>query len=270
MPVEVTEKFESRQITTDVSNPSVELRYTIRGTNDDVEARSALADTSPAVYDPWGSGLIFLPRVSISVDPVGDNLWEGVVRYGTIPQTNESVTAFEVGGGVQHITQSRQTVGRYTPSWWPFLIDFKGAIGVSEQGVQGVDIVVPVYRFTETHYLPDDRVTSAYRGILYALHGKVNSAAFRGFEAGECLFAGVSGAKRGQGDWELTYQFAASPNMTNLTVGEITGIAKKGWEYLWVYYRQRVTEDGRFVIPAPMQVNVEQVYDYGDFSLLGI
>ncbi len=38
MPVEVVEKFESRLVTTG-ANPSVELRYAIRGTNDDVPSR---------------------------------------------------------------------------------------------------------------------------------------------------------------------------------------------------------------------------------------
>ena len=59
--------------------------------------------------------------------------------------------------------------------------------------------------------------------------------------ARECLFLGAAGSKRGADDpsslklrragWEITYRFAASPNRTGITVGEITGIAKKGWEY---------------------------------------
>lgn len=104
MSVEVVEKFESRLVTTG-ANPSVELRYTIRGTDDDVEARNALVANSPALYDPWGGGLLFLPRDTVSVQPVGDLLWEGIVRYGTIPQTNESVFSFHTGGGAQHDTQ---------------------------------------------------------------------------------------------------------------------------------------------------------------------
>jgi len=47
VPIECVEKFESRQVTTG-QNPSVELRYVIRGTNSDVEARSALLAGSPA------------------------------------------------------------------------------------------------------------------------------------------------------------------------------------------------------------------------------
>lgn len=52
-----------------------------------------------------GWGLLFLPRESVSVQPVGDLLWERIVRYGTVPQTNESVFSLDTGGGAQHITQ---------------------------------------------------------------------------------------------------------------------------------------------------------------------
>ncbi len=138
MPVEVLEKLESRQVTTG-NNPSVELRYTIRGTNDDVEARSNLVATAPSFYDPYGGGWFFLPRDTITVQPVGDLLWEGIVRYGTIPPTNESVFSFDTGGGTQHITQSLQTVESYAPSGQT-APDFKGAIGVTADSVEGVDI----------------------------------------------------------------------------------------------------------------------------------
>lgn len=151
MPVEVVEKFESRLVTTG-ANPSVELRYAIRGTNDDVEARSALVTGSPTLYDPWGSGLLFLPRDTVSIQPVGDLLWEGIVRYGTVPQTNESVFSFDTGGGAQHITQSLANVARYAPPGQT-APNFKGAIGVTADSVEGVDITVPVYHFAETHYL---------------------------------------------------------------------------------------------------------------------
>ncbi len=115
--------------------------------------------------------------------------------------------------------------------------DFQGAIGVSADGVEGIDITVPVYHFAETHYKPDNQITGAYKGVLFNLTGKVNGDVFRGFAPGEVLFLGASGAKRGSGteaDWEITYRFAASPNASGLSIGPIGGITKQGWDYLWV------------------------------------
>jgi hypothetical protein len=268
VPVEVLEKFESRQITTG-SNPSVELRYAIRGTNDDIEARNALVAGSPVLYDPWGSGLVFLPRDQITVLPIGEELWDGIVRYGTIPATNESTFSFDTGGGTQHITQSRQTIASYAA---PGLTapNFRGAIGVTDDSVEGVDITVPVYQFAETHYKPDSLITLAYKATLFSLTGRTNSGAFKGFAAGEVLFLGAAGSKRGLGDWEINYRFAASPNMTALVVGEITGIAKKGWEYLWVRYTQAEDTAAKALVKKPIAAYIERVYEAGDFSLLGI
>ncbi|MEW6249190.1 MAG: hypothetical protein AB1716_00960 [Planctomycetota bacterium] len=268
MPIECVEKFESRQVTTG-QNPSVELRYVIRGTNEDVEARTALLAGSPAMYDPWGGGLLFLPRDTVTVQPVGDMLWEGIVRYGPVPQTQESTFTFDTGGGTQHVTHSLATVARYAPPG-KTAPDFKGAIGVTADSVEGVDITVPVYQFAETHYLPDSVVTPAYKLTLFALTGKVNSAAFKGFAAGEVLFLGAAGSRRGSGDWEITFRFAGSPNVTNLTIGDITGINKKGWEYLWVRYQDTEDTAAKALVKRPIAAYIEQVYSYGDLNLLGI
>ena len=268
MPVTVDEHFESRIVTTG-QNPSIELRYTVRGTNDDVEARSAVVSASPAFYDPYGGGLLFYPRESITVQPVGDQLWEGIVHYGSAPQTDASVFSFDTGGGTQHVTQSLANVARYAPPSQT-APDCKGAIGVTADAVEGVDITVPVYQFAETHYLADDVVTTAYKATLFALTGKVNSVVFKGFAIGECLFLGASGAKRGAGDWEVAFRFAASPNVTGLVVGDITGIAKKGWEYLWVRYADVEDETAKALVKRPIAAYIEQVYPYGDLNGLGI
>jgi hypothetical protein len=84
------------------------------------------------------------------------------------------------------------------------------------------------------------------------------------------LFLGASGAKRGEEDWEITFRFAASPNMTGLQIGDITGINKKGWEYLWVRYADDEDANAKVLIKKPIAAYVEKVYEDGDFSGLGI
>lgn len=266
MPVTVEEKFASRASTTG-SSASIDLVYTARGSNDDLEIKTAINTISPVSYDG-------LPRQSVTIEPVGDLLWEGTVRYSLSSKTSptptgESTFSFDTGGGSRHITQSLVTVSGYAPPGQT-PPDFKGAIGVTEDSVDGVDITVPIYNFTETHYLPDTQVTDLYKGVLFSLTGKVNNALFRGFAAGECLFLGASGSKRSDSDWEISFRFASSPNATDLTVGEITGIAKKGWEYLWVRYADAVDDLAKTLIKKPAAAYVEQVYSYGDFVLLGI
>ena len=253
------------------NSPSLELIYTIEGTADEQTALDTLDATAPASR----AGLYPHDR---SVDPVvidSDNeaacVWEGTVRYGNPesnePDVGESAYSFDTGGGTQHVTQAKATVASYKKGGGT-APDVGKAIGVNGDDVAGVDIAVPVYQFSETHYLDDADVTTAYRGTLFALTGKVNDSSFKGLAAGECLFLGASGSKRGNGDWEITFKFAASPNATSLTVGTMTGIAKKGWEYLWAMYGK--TESNGRVVQEPVAAYVEQVYEWGSFSNLGI
>lgn len=227
MTITVSEKFESRLIVKGL-NPSATFLYDIfcEATDNELAVMAALEAAAPATYDIWGTGLLALPRGDVRLtERLSDTHWVGRAEYGLVPE--QSSYSFETGGGTQHITNSLATVNRYPPGTAP---DFQGAIGVTENGVEGVDITVPVYQFAETHFIADALVTAAYKATLCYLTGKVNSAPFKGFQAGEVLFLGASGQRRGNGDWEICFRFAASPNVTGLAVGPITGIAKGGWE----------------------------------------
>ncbi|HZT82275.1 MAG TPA: hypothetical protein VFA26_18755 [Gemmataceae bacterium] len=261
MPV-IIEKYDSRESTVGVENPSVDLLYVVDGTEDDAAVRALVEATIPAIY----AGLVFQ---SYRIAHQGSGLWEVSVRYGKLEpkEPGESSFSFDTGGGTTHITQSLATVNSYAPAG-ETPPDFKGAIGVNNDSVEGTDITIPVYNFKETHYIPVALVTPAYKATLFYFTGKVNAFPFKGFAPGEVLFQGASGSQRGQEDWEITFSFAASPNVTGLTVGDITGIDKKGWEYLWVRYQD--AEDADVLVKQPAAVYVEQVYPYGDFSLLGI
>lgn len=260
MPVTVWEKFGSRE-STEGDSPSVDLLYVVKGTDDDIEAKTALATASPVLYDG-------LKRQSWHVEQIDEFLWDGSVRYEKPSGGNQSSYSFDTGGGTQHITQSLGTVGGYAVSGSP--PSFYGAIGVTHDNVEGVDITVPVYNFSETHYFDPALITSIYKGTLFALTGRVNGFAFRNFAAGEVLFLGASGSQRGSDDWEITYRFAASPNAFGLSVGQMSGISKKGWEYLWVRYADSEDTSAKVLVKKPIAAYVEQVYPYGNFGALGI
>ena len=262
MPVTIDEKFDSRESTVGVDSPSVDLLYVVQGTEDDSVVRTTVEANIPAMY----AGLVFQ---DYHISPQGDGVWEVSVRYGKREpkQTGDSSFSFDTGGGTTHITQSLQTVGSYAPPT-KTAPNFKGAIGVSHDSVEGTDITVPVYSFAETHYLAIAAVTGAYKATLFALTGRVNDGNFKGFAAGEVLFLGASGAQRGEEDWEITFRFAASPNVTGLSIGDITSVNKKGWEYIWVRYAD--AEDQDVLVKQPIAVYVERVYEEGDFAALGI
>ena len=54
--------------------------------------------------------------------------------------------------------------------------DFKGAIGVTHDNVEGVDIIVPVFKFTATKVFAPSGLPNL--GTVYSLTGKVNAGTF--------------------------------------------------------------------------------------------
>lgn len=255
----ISENYLSRPFTLGAS-AGRELVFDIQNTDDEEEVRTLIQGVAPAVY---------LSRVieSISAEPEGRGVWKGYARY--VRFEDDSEYTFDTGGGTQHITQSLSTVASYAPSGLT-APDFHGAIGVSEDSVAGVDIPAPAFAFTETHTFDDASVDSAYRLVLFNLTGRYNNATFKGLAAGECLFLGASGAKRGDERWSITFRFAASPNVTGLSIGTITGIDKLGWDYLWFRYGDFADTSAFALVKRPVAAYVEQVSEPGDFSLLSI
>lgn len=276
MPTTITwtENYDSRKYVRSNTNSSMQLLYTVKGTASAKEVADYVEANAPDSEEDLIRGNIQVDPVHVDTDNLDKCLWKATVNY--VPETSPQAAAgtpasfsFDMGGGTRHIVASLETVGAY-PAGTATVGDNGKLIGVSDNGVEGVDIEVPVYTFSETHYLDDSVVTDAYKGKLYALTGKTNHDAFKGCQPYECLFLGASGSKRGGERWEITFKFAASPNDANLTVGDITGIVKKGWDYLWVRYKPVKLAGLKAIGQVPAAVYVEQVRKDGNFADLGI
>jgi len=277
MAVTATEAYGSREQTTG-ANATATLVYHIRGTSSDSAALTKLDSTAPSTYTVNSRILV---RKSREVSPVHISsdedacIWLGTAQYETYSQTrptalevNESQYSFSTGGGTQHVTQSIATISA-TPVTGT-APDFKGAIGVSKDAVEGVDLTVPVYNFSERHIKANADIDDAYKAALFALTATVNAATFRGFAAKQVLFLGAAGESRNDDEWEIRFDFAASPNQTSIAVGDITVPAKAGWEYLWVLYSEVEDTVAKALVRQPIAAYVEQVYNTGDFDGLEI
>lgn len=272
----------SRRTTVSIDNPSVDLVYKVLRTEDDAAVRVVVEQTIPFLYNLTSSlGVQQLVFQSYEIDHRGNGIWNAVAKYGKKePQKtgdpengkHESSFSFDTTGGTRHVKHSIRTVQRYgtsgkTPP------DFKGLIGVNDDKVEGCDVVAPAFAFSESHRVPSSFVTGAYKNKIYLLTGKVNAAQFtradgQTFAPGECQFLGASGSKRGTEGWEITYKFTASVNASGLVIGDITGIAKEGFHYLWVRWQE--VENAKTLVKQPESIHVEQVVEYGHFGDLKI
>ena len=251
--------------------------YKLFGTANDVEVHAAVNQQISTVGYGWqypGVADAQLWAESYSIAFLGDNAWQVTINYektGAEPSTPDPLKrsrSFDTTGGTKHMTQadSERRYGTNAP-------DQQKAIGVDANGVNGVDVITPALQWQETYDVPHAYVTSAWIRAVAGITGTTNSAVFRGFEAGEVLFVGCSGShewddQKGSGPWSLSFKFVASKNVTNETIGSITGIEKKGHEYLWVRYEDTV--GGNTLLKTPKAVYVNRVYKESNFAGLGI
>jgi hypothetical protein len=269
-PVDIWETTESQQRQkTRIDGKVVETRvYRVTGYDNARDAEAALIASSelPASLGPEADGTVFR-RTAFQTNPVADtnDIWDITVPFESQVNT-ERTFAGSTAGGSFNITQG-YGVTSYAPSG-ATAPNFQGAINVNEQGVQGVDIIVPQFEFSMTKTQENGFVSLSYAATLARMTGKVNDAAFESFAAGELLFLGADFSQQSNGSATLTYKFSASPNRTGITIGSITGIAKKGHEYLWVFYRPNLS--GQLLVRVPVAVYVHKVYEEGDFTTLGI
>lgn len=278
MAITVTERPDSRPASVG-EGKEVEMRFNVRGTADEEQAILALKDATDATYQDLQRNRVGVRPVFVDVNSPGDCLWLGTVVYTTGPATGQSTYSFDFSGEREHVEHSIKTRHRYK------LIHPDGSQtnppnvqGIGDQGdrVEGVDIYVPRYDWTETHYLPEAYVTQAYKTSLFRTCGKINGDPFRGFERGEVLLMGATGQWRPEHeDYRMAFSFSARENRNDLGITDTDGtkygdVVKGGWDYVWFRYTTNEDADSGELRQWVTGVYVEQVYRYADFSVLGI
>ena len=226
MSVVVYEKINSRAGGVETDSADKTLEFVIIGTDDDTLAYAALIIESPRRYKVPGAYFpIYLNRKSAKLSGYqGGGLWFGTAEYGAQVKSADDETpddtdtdtdklgphfGFDTSGGTAHVTQSLATLskagrGTITPP------DFKQAIGVTRDGVQGTDVHSPKFEFSITREKVN--IYMWYLRQLARNTAKTNRLAWKGFRPGEVLFLGASGDYKPGDRWAITYKFSAGEN----------------------------------------------------------
>lgn len=258
MPITIAERFKGRGGDTKAR----QIKYLVRGTDDDQLAIDAIIN-SPDILTVWNG----FPLRSVVVEQLGDDIWEANVGYGEPSGTgDESITlgsvqySFDTSVEMVKVTHSLETVSTYGSG-----PDFKQGINPKDDGTfEGVERPVPSSSFQFTFRPAGGTITEAYQRDVEAAVGKYNSALWRSRAAGEVMLWGVSGSIGTQEAPAISFKFRRKPNVSGIAIGDVTGIAKKGWEYLWVYAEKE--EIGGKMVPVPQAVYVERLTETVDFA----
>lgn len=248
---------------------SATIAYKVAGFNEYRNAYAeVLAETPDFVQLPNGNRIF---RNNIKLKRSAHDQWDATVAYGV--KEDQGIDGFsidfDISGATQKITQSLEVLQTYyldgdTP------VDYQGALGVTKDGIEGIEIVVPTLSWNQRFILPDSAVDDEYLAGLMDIVGHTNGGQFGAFGPGTVLQSGMSGSKKGKEQWDLSAKFAASKNVSGRTIGQITGINKGGWEYLEVHYADAADEAAKRLYRKPIQVDVHRVYDSADFARMKI
>lgn len=236
--------------------------YKVVGEQDDVTVRNYIeANTSATLEGLTGT----LYRKQIDIQPDGWQQYVATITYGGLElrtlQTGSYTFNFDTTGGTTNIKAGKAHVNSY-PAGAP---NHQGAIGVKQDGtVDGCDIIVPKLKITFAFKYSSGIITAAKIKDIAAITGTTNSKPFLGFAIGELLFLGATGSNGSQQEMEVTFNFEASQNVTGISTGGISGVDKKGHDYLWHEFGDDV-HSGKAITKAKY-VHVERVYDSADWA----
>lgn len=263
---------------------SVTLLYGAKDYSDPSAAETAVLAVVGDTYE--GLGLV---SSSCEANEENEAVFDLVLQYGsptgTIRPDNDEVIAFDTGGETNHILQSRSTKTKATRNDYASIPlpapDYKGAINVTSQGIDGADVVAGALRISVTKEFDVADVDDAYFALLAQMTGTVNQYPFRGFASGEVLFLGASGQRRGNGTepWEITFNFAMKRNRTGVVIpadgdlgDDLTIVVGdvEGWELVWLRFDEVEDTAGKAIVRRPVHAYVEVVYEKTAFGALGI
>ena len=263
----IIERWDSRSGTEGNDAGSQDWVYVVAYADNEAEAVALVAGAAPlTAVLPLGKTIT---RQGFSWEIDEGDLVVVTVKYNESTPPDEFDFSFDTTGKTEKITQAIRNVANYAASGTA--PDFKGAIGVSKDGVEGCEIPTRSFKWTETHEVPLELLAfTGYAQVLEAVTGTKNAGGFRGRAARSCIFLGAQGGKKSADKGQVTYHFESGKHITGLSSGQITGIAKQAWDYLWYRFEEKEDAAAKALVKRATSAHVDEVIPEADWSVLGI
>lgn len=255
-------------VDTTTGTGTAQRTWLVSGTTNPQAAKAAMID-GPVLINQFDGK--FIESLEYDIGPSSDS-WEFTANYSAaVPDIGGYTVSIDTSGGTILQTASYEQTkyaiaGKQAP-------DFKNAIDVQDGAPQGVQRIIPALKINCRAKIATEYVYSPmrYAKLLAKLTGTVNTASmFDGeFGPGELLFAGCSGDVVAE-DPQLTFTFLASENVTDLSIGGLTGISKAGHSYMWMLFDTDKDPTTGLLISKPRAAYVDKIYGDADHDLMKI
>lgn len=258
---------------------SATRQFLVENADDYIDAYTTLRDGPVTI-----TGFDGLALNDWDWEPIAPGAYKFELHYSSRRpnvETGYFVTSIDTTGGqlIQTYGYSDNTVFNATGETGS---DFGKLINVQDGVAQGISRVIPVLKLSITARIATEYVVRPmlYAKVISSLTGFTNSQPMfqyqfapdpplYEFAAGELLFTGATGTIVAENP-QLTFNFLYSANVTGLTIGDITGIAKDGHELLWYEVRDGQESGANRRSPKIVAAHVSQVYGSADLNDLEI
>jgi hypothetical protein len=257
----------------------------VLNTDDETDAKNTADEGSQDVYhDPLTNRDLI--KKSIEAEDIGPQTWGVTIEYALAnrddpnPQSSSDspIFSFDTTGGTTHITNAitgpdgkpAQKAYPVPGSGFTEPPDTVGLIGVTRDNTEGVDVVVPTLKYSESHVFDSSIVTPSWIAALGALTGSTNLNPWRIWASNQGLFLGCAGQSQPDGLVKIDFHFEIGINTKTLTVAGVSNITKNAHDYLWTWNVPDTDTVSQVVIHKPKAVYVAQVYQPMDWTGLGI
>lgn len=250
------------------SNGSVSQHYLAEGSDDYADVVAELG-VIPSVVDG-------LPRQRIRREHVGGGFWYLTAEYSAVDQPSEPLqlgdeprTEFDTTGG-ERVLRTHATIRNgYAGPGLITVADYGGAMNVVDGVANGIEIETGGGVLTLSQVITRAQASDAYvRKLMTYAKRVVNNAAFRGFEAYEVRFMSARLTTRGDDNLDLTRVYNVAQNVPSGTYAGVTGIDKRGHEYIWASLERKADATAQTVVPRVLGVYVHEIYEPIDFGEL--
>ena len=285
----VKETQKSRKLNYSADSASTSRVYNCVDYTDSQAALAALTAVVPATITV-GNYLCVLPEYEIMpvLDDPSRTIFKATVTWKTPEQSSGAGDEPKEPADDTSFTfsfSSIQDVKLYSGSQTTYTTA-GSATGV-EDGINrqhpdampgGVEINKPIVTFDAKTVISGATATNAWFKDRLDQVWTLNNATFRSLPARSVAFTGLSGSRRTDGNWDITYSFEYRPDNDGQTfntktdgTGEtITTSSSGGWDYVWSAWDKLSTDAGKTERVIRAVHVADDIYPTSDFSLLGM